>query len=95
MILGKIFFIFICRPQAQAQTLLDYRHRFQANQEPTVQGSSPSGKAPRFYIQDTGDIVLDVYNAQAQRNQDHGSGATQPDEGSGLLCCVLLLSILM
>ena len=95
MIHGKIFFIFICRPQAQAQTLLDYRHRHQENREPTVRGSNPSGKAPRFYIQGTGDIVLDVYNAQAQRSQDHGSGATPLDVGSGLLCCVLLLSILV
>tara|TARA_R100001591_G_scaffold5028_1_gene11318 strand:- start:613 stop:786 length:174 start_codon:yes stop_codon:yes gene_type:complete len=57
MILEKIFFIFICRPQAQAQAVIGDKHSLQANQEPTVQGSRPSEKAPRFETQGTGDIV--------------------------------------
>ena len=55
MIHEQIFFIFICRLQAQAQAVVGDKHSLQANQEPTVQGSCPSEKAPRSRIQGTGD----------------------------------------
>ena len=43
------------RLQAQAQAEAGDKHSLQANQEPTVQGSCPSEKAPRSENQDTDD----------------------------------------
>ena len=64
MIHAEIFFIFIFRPQAQAQTLLDYRHSIKRTENQWFEVQQAEKLLDSRWC--TGDTLSDVYNAQAQ-----------------------------